>query len=425
MTNRYANSNTQLERVKKIIPLASQTYSKSYINFPKDQAPVFIERGDRSRVWDIDGNEYVDCISGLLSILIGYNHKKINNAIIKQLSSGVNFSLPTLLESEVAEKIISHVPSAEMVRFGKNGSDVTTGAIRLARAYTGRDHVAVCGYHGWHDWYMGTSDACLGIPDVTKKLTHVFKYNDVESLEKIFSEYPNQIAAIILEPMNRYYPKDNFLQKVKELAHQQGAVLIFDEIITGFRFGLGGAQELFGVTPDLTTLGKGLGNGMPISVLTGRRDIMQLIDKIHFSFTFGGEVLSLAAANKVIDYCETHDVASKLRESGKKINSTFNELVNKYNLKDKVTLSGHPSWQFVEFLNFDNCSNSLLYDAWRREMINNNVLTYATFNMMFSHDDRDLDVISNAIDQSLSRIAQVDKGSIEALDTEVHSYSVR
>ncbi len=169
-----------------------------------------------------------------------------------------------------------------MVRFGKNGSDATSAAIRLARAFTKKEHVAVCGYHGWQDWYIGSTTRDLGVPEATKSLTHTFKYNDISSLEQLFYQQKNQIAAVILEPMNTHFPEDNFLQKVKDLCQQHGAVLIFDETITGFRFSMGGAQQLFNVTPDLATFGKGMANGYPISAVVGRKDIMMLMEDIFF-----------------------------------------------------------------------------------------------------------------------------------------------
>jgi glutamate-1-semialdehyde 2,1-aminomutase len=208
----------------------------------------------------------------------------------------VIFSLPHPIEAEVAELICEMVPCAEMVRFGKNGSDATSGAIRLARAFTGRDRVAVCGYHGWQDWYIGSTARHRGVPKATRDLTHTFAYNDLTSLDALLDAHAGEFAAVILEPMNVTDPAPGFLEGVKQRAHRHGAVLVFDETITGFRYANGGAQQLFGVTPDLATFGKGLANGYPVSAVAGRREIMKLMEEIFFSFTFGGEALSLAAA---------------------------------------------------------------------------------------------------------------------------------
>jgi len=202
-----------------------------------------------------------------------------------QLDNGVIFSLPTELELQVAELLVELVPSAERVRFGKNGSDATAGAVRVARTFTGHDRVAVCGYHGWRDWYIGSTARNKGVPEGTRSMTHRFDYNNLESLERLFREHPGEFAPVVMEPMN-----------VAEATRRHGVVLVFDELITGFRFADGGAQELFGVTPNLTTLGKGIANGDPLSAVVGRADIMALMEEVFFSFTGGGEALSLAAA---------------------------------------------------------------------------------------------------------------------------------
>ncbi len=240
-----------LERALKAIPLGSQTFSKSKTAYPEGVSPHFMKRGEGSHVWDVDGNEYIDFVNGLASITLGYNDPDVTDAVKAQLEEGTIFSLPHEIEIKVTEKIIEMVPCAEMVRFGKNGSDATAGAIRLARANTKRDHVAVCGYHGWQDWYIGSTSRNLGVPSSVRDLTHSFTYNDLDSLEQLFEKCPDQIAAVIIEPMNSTAPNNGFLEGVTVLAQKNGAILIFDETITGFRYANGGAQEYFGVIPDL------------------------------------------------------------------------------------------------------------------------------------------------------------------------------
>jgi glutamate-1-semialdehyde 2,1-aminomutase len=274
----YHNSEKLLERALRTIPLGSQTFSKSKTQYPLGVSPFFIQRGLGSRVWDVDANEYIDFINSLAAITLGYQDPDVDSAVVAQLRQGVIFSLPHPIEMEVAEKIVELVPCAEMVRFGKNGSDATAGAVRLARAFTGRDHVAVCGYHGWQDWYIASTARNRGVPVATKALTHTWSYNDIASLEKVFQTFPQDIAAVMLEPMNLVEPQPGFLQAVKELAHKHGALLIFDETVTGFRYAIGGAQQAFGVTPDLATFGKGLANGYPISAIAGRADVMRLME---------------------------------------------------------------------------------------------------------------------------------------------------
>src|SRR3989338_1892781 len=269
MKNKFKKSNQLFKKVKEMIPLASQTFSKSYLIYVKGFAPLFLTHGQGSRVWDVDGHQYIDFVNGLLPIVLGYQYPAVDEAIKRQLKKGITFSMASVLEYELARLLIKHIPCAEMVRFGKNGSDVTAGGVRIARGGTGREHVAVCGYHGWQDWYIGSTTRNLGVPKSTQAMTHKFVYNDIVSLEKIFKKYRGKIAAVIMEPMSYEEPKNNFLQKVKQLAHKHGALLIFDEIVTGFRFGLGGAQSYFGVIPDLAAFGKGMANGLPISALVG------------------------------------------------------------------------------------------------------------------------------------------------------------
>src|SRR3989344_3643019 len=231
MIKKFTESNKFLKEVLEVIPLASQTFSKSYLQYIKGEAPLFAARAKGAYIWDIDGNKYLDMINGLLPVILGYQYKAVDEAIKKQLKKGIIFSLSSALEYELASLLKKHIPCAEMVRFGKNGSDATTGAIRVARAITGRDHIIVCGYHGWHDWYIGTTSRKLGVPKSTQKLSHTFSYNDIGSLESLFKKYPNKIAAVIMEPMHYIDPRDNFLQQVKTLTHKNGALLIFDEIV--------------------------------------------------------------------------------------------------------------------------------------------------------------------------------------------------
>ena len=316
MSERYACSEALLERALKTIPLGSQTFSKSKTQYPLGVSPYFITRGDGARVWDADGNEYLDFINGLCAITLGYNDPDVTEAVRRQLDDGVIFSLPHPVEMEVAERIVDMVPCAEMVRFGKNGSDATAGAVRLARAHTGRDRVAVCGYHGWQDWYIGATARNRGVPQAVRDLTHTFPYNDPDALEQLLLAHPGEFAAVILEPMNVAEPLPGYLETVAELTRLHGALLIFDETITGFRYANGGAQEYFGVTPDLATFGKGLANGYPVSAVAGRRDLMQLMEEIFFSFTFGGETLSLAASAATLDKLRRENVTDHLARLG-------------------------------------------------------------------------------------------------------------
>ena len=385
----YNQSEILLNRALQVIPLGSQTFSKSITQYPKGVSPLFIERGNGARVWDVDGNEYIDFVNSLAAVTLGYCDKDVDRAVQEQMKSGVTFSLPHKLEMEVAEKLIEIIPCAEKVRFAKNGTDATSAAIRIARAYTGKEHIAVCGYHGWQDWYIGSTTRDLGVPQSVKELTHKFEYNNIESLEKIFQE--QKLACVIMEPMNIEYPKDDFLKGVKELAHKNNALFIFDETITGFRYSLGGAQELFGVTPDLATFGKGMTNGYPLSAVVGSNKVMQKVEDIFFSGTFGGETLSLAAVSAVIKKYESQNVPKYLEEIGTYLLKQLNQLINSENLGDIFWTSGHPTWIFLHIKEQKEYFSFEIQTFFLQEMFKRGILTLGSHNLSFSHTKEDID----------------------------------
>ena len=413
MKRNFQKSNKLFKEVKKVIPLASQTFSKSYLQYIKGAAPLFITRGRGAYVWDVDGNRYIDFINALLPVVLGYHYKAVDDAIKAQLKKGIIFSLPSPLEHELARLLIKHIPCAEMVRFGKNGSDVTTGAVRLARAVTGRDHVAACGYHGWHDWDIGSTVRNLGVPKSTQAMTHRFVYNDIGSLEKIFKRHKNKIAAVIMEPMNYEEPKDDFLRKVQKLAHKNGALLIFDEIITGFRFGLGGAQKLFGVTPDLAAFGKSMANGMPIAALVGKRNYMEKVGDIFYSFTFGGEALSLAAAIATIKEMERKNAIGVIWEKGKYLQDKLNRLIEKHALQEIIKIKGKPCWQVVMISPFKGFSDLEIKSFIQQELLQVGFLWYGQHNMSFSHTKADIEKLLKEYDRVLAELRNaLDNGTL-------------
>jgi glutamate-1-semialdehyde 2,1-aminomutase len=390
MSSRYFKSEQLLEKALRTIPLGTQTFSKSKTQYPHGASPFFITHGKGARVRDVDGNEYIDFVNGLAAVTLGYGDADVDTAVRAQLEEGVIFSLPHPLEVEVAEKIVAMVPCAEMVRFGKNGSDVTSGAIRLARTYTGRDHVAVCGYHGWQDWYIGSTTRNRGVPKAVRELTHTFVYNDLASLEKLFETWPRQIAAVILEPMNAVAPADGFLEGVRDLSRQHGSVLVFDETITGFRFSLGGAQEHFGVIPDLATFGKGLANGYPVSAVAGRAEIMRLMEEVFFSFTFGGELLSLAAASATLDKLTRVPVIPAMRQQGQKVLDGVRRLVARHRVQDLLEISGDPVWTFLRVRGAGPYTEWQVKTLLLQELFARGILMIGTHNMSYAHSDADV-----------------------------------
>ena len=379
----FNNSNILLAKALETIPLGSQTFSKSYIQYPENYSPMFLTHGNGSRVWDVDGNEYIDLVSGLLPNILGYNDPDINFAIQTQLQKGIIFSLATELEMRLAEKLCQIIPSSEKVRFAKNGTDVTSAAVRIARAYTGRDKMIVCGYHGWQDWYIGTTTRNKGVPKAVCELSVSVPYNDLNIVEDLLKT--EQFAGLIMEPCNLVAPTNGYLEGIKDLCNKYGSLFILDEIITGFRFSLGGAQDYFGVVPDLSCFGKAMGNGMPISAIVGRKDIMKEVENIFFSGTFGGEALSLAAAIATIEKCESHNVVHYLWSYGKDVSSYIEQLINKYSLTNIIKLCGYAPWKIFQFSDCNNSTSCEIKTLFIQEMIARGILINSSLNINFSH----------------------------------------
>ena len=375
-----------LGRAKKVIPGCSQTFSKGANQHVYGVAPLFLAKGKGCRVWDVDGNEYIDYIQGLLPNILGYANEEVNVAVADQLGQGHSFSLPHPLEVELAERLTGIIPCAQKVRFGKNGSDATSGAVRAARALTRRDRIACCGYHGWQDWYIGSTTRNAGVPESVRALTHPFVYNDLASLHTVLQQHENEFAAVIMEPVNFWPPNAGFLEGVKNLAHSHGALLIFDEICTGFHLGLGGAQKKFGVIPDLACFGKAMGNGFPISCVVGRADVMNIFEDIFFSFTFGGEVASMAAAMKVLDILETTDALARMDANGRVLQEGLNALAKEAGLHERIKCIGYPTWSLIKFLDADGKDSLLVRSLFTQECVKRGVLLLATHNMTAAHD---------------------------------------
>jgi glutamate-1-semialdehyde 2,1-aminomutase len=404
-SSRYEESESFLIRAEKSIPLGSQTFSKSRTQYPIGISPFFIDKAKGSYVWDLDGNRYVDLVNSLACITLGYSDPRIIRDVKYQLKKGTIFSLPGTLEAEVAELIIDMVPSAEMVRFGKNGSDATSAAVRLARAYTGRDEIAYCGYHGWQDWYIGATTRNKGVPAAVTELIHSFEFNKLHSLKKIFANKPKKIAAVIMEPMASVYPEQDFLQEVKKLAHENGALLIFDETITGFRFAKGGAQEEFGVIPDLTTLGKGMANGFPLSAVVGKKEIMMEMENIFFSGTFGGELLSLAAAKSVLRMHQESDITLKLAKIGTEIQRKVEEEIHITGLDNVLNFTGHPSWKFLNWRSVNGIDVQVIKTFFMQEMFARGILLLGTHNVSAAIGEKQISKIVLAYGETLESLA--------------------
>ncbi len=404
MKKSFSKSNAFLKKVLEVIPLGSQTFSKSYLQYPQTLSPLFIKKGQGARVWDIDENVFVDLVNGLMSNVLGYNDEDVNNAITKQLNKGISFSLPTELEYELAYLLTTIIPCAEMVRFGKTGTDVTSAAVRLSRAYTKRDKILVCGYHGWQDWYIGTTSRNAGVPKSVSQLTDKVAYNDLTSLEEFLKT--ETYAAFILEPTNVHAPLPGYLESVRELTLKYNTILVFDEIVTGFHFALGGAQEYFNVVPDLACFGKGLGNGMPISAIVGKTQIMKLMDEIFFSGTFGGETLSLAAGIAVIKKMQKEPVIKHLWDFGQALSDEVQLIINELDLHETIQLNGYAPWKILTFQDVEKTSASAIRTFFQKEMIQNGTLILASHNISYAMSAHEMREIINSYRNTLSNLKE-------------------
>ena len=347
--SKFAASAEHTAAVNQLIPGGAHTYARGDDQYPEGMAPV-IERGAGCRVWDIDGNEFVEFGSGLRANTLGHGFEPVVRAVQRYLADGVGFVRPHRLEREAAERLIDLIPSAEMVKFGVNGSDATSAAVKLARAYTGRDMIAVCRQHPFFstdDWFIVTTPMSAGIPDSVRPLTVQFSYNDLASLEALFEVHPGQIAAVVLEAETVEPPAPGFLAGLRELCDRNGALLVLDEIITGFRWHERGAQYLYSIEPDLCTFGKGIANGLPLSALAGRRDVMRLgghvddADRVFLlSLTAGGQPWALAAMLAVIDTYEQEGIAGQLHSIGADLRAGVEHAVAAAGLGDYFQLRG-------------------------------------------------------------------------------------
>lgn len=405
LAERYAKSIEYLDRAERVIPLASQTFSKSRTQYPVGAAPLFAVRSKGGRTWDIDGNEYVDLVSSLGAVALGYGDEEIEEAVIRQLRDGVTLSLATPLEAEVAERLVELIPCAEQVRFGKNGTDATSAAIRLARAFTGREHVIVCGYHGWQDWYIGSTTMNRGVPQRTQSLTHSIPYDDLDALRAVIAEYPDQIAAMIMEPMTSTFPAKGYLEAVRAITAEHGIVLVFDEMLTGLRFAQGGAQEYFGVTPDLAAFGKAISNGFPLAALTGRADLMSHIPEIFFSGTHGGEALSLAAASVVLRKTLEGEVTAPICQIGQslsdEVEASLSERAGKL-----LTFVGHPSWRFHKWASVSEEELPYAKTLLLQELARRGVLALGVHDVTLAHGATERSVIAQAYAEAMDVVAE-------------------
>ena len=397
-------------RARKVIPCVTQTASKRPQAFAPGRFPTYIARGKGSHVWDVDGNEYIDCFMACGPAVLGYCYPQVDRAIAEQLERGIIFSRPTALEVEVAELLTEMIPCAEGVRFLKGGAEANSAALRMARAYTGRETVLICGYRGWHDQWAVLRDL-PGIPRALASLTHGFSFNDLDSLRTALDAHPSQVAAVMIDPVARYAPEPGFLEGVKDLAHRHGAVLIFDEIVTGFRVAKGGAQQYYDVIPDLAVFAKAIANGMPLSAITGLRDILATGNAI--SLTYGDEALSLAAAKAALAVHVQHDVAGHLWHVGQALMDGIQAGIGGTGVPFELSAIA-PMASFVETGSFRGSKVSvedqqcawafLLAELARRGVI---YRRNSSFLLSYSHTEEDIAHVVTAFRETFTDLAEL------------------
>ena len=401
MPIKLTNSKKLINDAKNLIPALSQTFSKAPYSYVDGVYPTYLTKGKGSKVYDVDGNRYIDYVLSLGPIILGYNYKPVDDAIKKQLKNGISFSIPHTLELELSKKLKSIIPGTDMVRFSKTGSDAGTGAIRAARAFTGRDNIAYYGGGGvWHDWFTSITSRNQGIPKVLGKMIRKFDYNDIDSLKILFEKWKGEVAAVYMEPMMTTYPKNNFLKKVKSLAHKHGAVLIFDEVVTGFRFSVGGCQELLNVEADIAVFGKGIANGMPLGAITGKRKYMEKFNDIFYSTTYGGETLSLAASLAVISELEQKPVIKHCWDLGDILMTNFNKIASKYDVN--ISMEGLPIRSIINCLDHNGNSSLEIKSLFFQEMINQGILFGPGYVLLsYSHSLSDIKKTLKFVDNSM------------------------
>jgi glutamate-1-semialdehyde-2,1-aminomutase len=390
-----------LERARRVLPGITQTYSKAPDQHVEGVYPVFLERGDGCTVTDLDGNVYIDYPCALGPMILGYGDPDVDAAAAERVSAGTCFSLGHRLEVEVAEALVEMVPGAEMVRFLKTGSEATTAAVRLARAATGREHVAMCGYHGWHDWCIGHTTRNAGVPRAVRDLTHQWTYNDLESLRALFSANSGDMAAVVMEPVGVEAPALGFLEGVRALCDQHGAVLIFDEVITGFRLAQGGAQEHFGVVADLAVFGKAMANGYPLAAVAGRAALMeQIASSVFISSTFGGDTVSLAASLATLRRIGAGGVIEHLWRQGARLIEGFNALASEHEVPARMI--GLAPRRVITFAPAGGADANVLKGLVWQECLDRGVLLGNANFVSLAHDDAAIEATLTAFDGALA-----------------------
>jgi glutamate-1-semialdehyde aminotransferase len=427
----FRNSNIYRDKIHRLIPGGAHTYSKGDDQFPK-LSPAAISYGKGAYLWDIDGNKFLDCSMGLTSVSLGHAYKPVVEAVKKELERGVNFQRPSILEMETAERFLSLIPQHDMIKFAKNGSIVTTAAVKLARAFTGKKLVAFPGDHPFYsydDWFIGTTQCNKGVPEEISNLSVVFKSCDIDSLRALFAKYPGQIACVITEPeksqcgngCNCKQKPEVFLKEAIDLAHENGALFIIDEMVSGFKSAFPGSMTKYGLKPDMATWGKGIANGFSFCALTGTKEIMELggitnlgEEKVFLiSTTHGGETHAMAAANATIDVFKKENVIKHNHQIGEALIKGCQQAI--LDLKATKFVDIFPCIWLVTF-NFRDIQGQqspALRTLAMQEMIKRGILFQGAFAPCFSHTIEDVAYFVDAFKETIGELQEAIQLGVE------------
>jgi glutamate-1-semialdehyde aminotransferase len=378
--------------------------------------PRFAVRAEGCEITDESGRTFIDWASAWGPVILGYRHPAVEEAIRAQLEAGPTLSLMHPVEVDVARALTEMVPCAEMAAFGKNGSDVVTAAVRIARATTGREVILQHGFHGFHDWYTCMYENVAGIPQVLRSLVEPFPYDDLEALEHLFERFSGQVAAVVMEPVNTRIPSPGYLEGVREMAHRHGALLVFDELVTAFRVARGGAQEMFGVEPDLACLGKAMANGMPLSALVGKREYMRHLPHVAWGMTFRGETLSLAAARATLGVIRDEPVVEHIARVGRQVREAFASMCAERDVRCEL-IGPDPRLTFL-FEQQGGVRADRLHTLFLQECAAHGLITSGTLLPSYAHDEdavkRSLEAFGQALDAVAGAIQSESASSVSA-----------
>ena len=403
----FGNSLKIYEDALRSIPMGTSTFSKNPNLFTIGGSPLYIKSAKGCRIYDVDDNEFIDYSMALGPIILGYSNSEVNDAAIKGINEGLIFTLSCPEESALSRRLIKLIPCAEMVRFSKNGSDVCEGAIRLARNYTNKLKViTVGGYHGFHDWFIVSTPRNKGIPKILSEWVLPHNYNDIESIEKTIKLQGGEIAALIMEPVINYEPNEGFLKEIRRLTKENNIILIFDEMKTGFRLSIGGAQKYFDVIPDLAVFAKGLSNGFPISVLTGRKYLMEQFEneKCFLSASYATEKASINAALKTLEILERDNVIGYVWKMGGIFKEGIARCIEKNNLENIMQIVGLAPMTHIIFSDYEDITVNDIKSYIQQECARMGVLFVGYHHTCFEHKIGDIEVTLKVYDEVFSML---------------------